>query len=144
MRQYSEVKELPFAAAALFEIIADVDSYAEFLPWCVASRVREKPDKETMIADLKIGYRGFTETFASRISLNRSERTVDTCQESGPFKYLRSKWYILDAAENRSMVHFEIEFEFKSILLETMMGAVFETATQKMMSAFEKRAGELL
>ena len=144
MRQYSEVKELPFAAAALFEIIADVDSYAEFLPWCVASRVREKPDDETMIADLKIGYRGFTETFASRISLNRSDSTVDTCQESGPFKYLRSKWYILDAAENTSMVHFQIEFEFKSVLLETMMGMVFEAAAQKMISAFEKRAGSLL
>ena len=140
MRQYSEVKELPFAAADLFEIIADVDSYADFLPWCIASRVREKPNDDTMIADLKIGYRGFTETFASRVSLNRLKGTVDTYQESGPFKYLRSKWHILDAAENLSVVHFEIEFEFKSVLLETMMGVVFETAARKMISAFEKRA----
>ena len=144
MTTHREKRVLAHRPEQLFELVADVQRYPEFLPWCVASRVREKPDKETMIADLKIGYRGFTETFASRISLNRSERTVDTCQESGPFKYLRSKWYILDVAENKSMVHFEIEFEFKSILLETMMGAVFETATQKMMSAFEKRAGELL
>ncbi len=140
MRQYSEVKELPFAAADLFEIIADVDSYADFLPWCVASRVREKPNDVTLIADLKIGYRGFTETFASRVSLDRSEGTIDTCQESGPFRYLRSKWYILEAAKNTSVVHFEIEFEFKSVLLETMMGVVFETAARKMISAFEKRA----
>ncbi len=144
MRQFSEVKELPYSAAALFEIISDVDNYGEFLPWCVASRVRERPDSNTMIADLKIGYGGMTETFASRVTLDRSELTVDTVQESGPFRYLESNWHSLDRGKNYSTVNFEIAFEFRSVLLESMMGVVFEAAAHKMISAFEGRAAALL
>jgi len=144
VREFSEVKELPYPAAALFEIIADVDNYAEFLPWCVASRVRERPDSNTMIADLKIGYGGLTETFTSLVSLDRSELTVETQQESGPFNHLHSKWHISDSGENYSIVNFEIAFEFKSVLMESMMGAVFEAATHKMIAAFEERADSLL
>ena len=144
MRQFSEVNELPYPAVALFEIISDVDNYGEFLPWCVASRVRERPDSNTLIADLKIGYGGMTETFASRVFLDRSELTVDTVQESGPFRYLESKWHILDKGENYSTVNFDIAFEFRSVILESMMGAVFEAAAHKMIAAFEARAAALL
>ena len=99
---------------------------------------------DTMIADLKIGYGGMTETFASRVSLDRSEMTVDTVQESGPFRHLESKWHILDRGKNYSIVNFKIAFEFRSVLLESMMGAVFEAAAHKMIAAFEERAAALL
>ena len=97
-----------------------------------------------MIADLKIGYGGMTEIFASRVILDRSELTVDTVQESGPFRYLESKWHILDRGKDYSIVNFEIAFEFRSVLLESMMGVVFEAAAHKMIAAFEGRAAALL
>ncbi len=122
----------------------DVDKYAEFLPWCVASRVRKSNDNGSLIADLSIGYGSLREKFTSSVSSDRDELRVTTTQAAGPFKHLRSEWRLLNVTDGGSMISFEIEFEFRSFLLEKVIGAVFESAAHKMISAFEKRANDIL
>lgn len=143
MHSYSEQRRLPHPAEDLYGIITDVDQYAEFLPWCVASRVRERRNG-TMIADLVIGYGGIRESFTSRVELDPVGRQVSTTQESGPFKHLKSTWTLSPDGERSTLVDFEISFEFRSILLEKLIGAIFERAARKMVAAFEDRAATLL
>ena len=144
MRRFSETKYLPHPSLDLFDIIVDVDKYAEFLPWCVASRVRQSNDDGSLIADLSIGYGSLREKFTSSVSSDRDELRVTTTQAAGPFKHLRSEWRLLNVTDGGTMISFEIEFEFRSFLLEKVIGAVFESAAHKMISAFEKRANDIL
>ena len=144
MRTFSETKHLPFSAHDLYEIVIDVDRYDEFLPWCVASRVRECRDDGTLIADLSIGYGSLREKFTSHVTADPDTLTVATRQYSGPFRYLQSNWYLEADEQGGTIVSFEIEFEFRSILLENLIGAVFEAAARKMISAFEARAARLV
>ena len=144
MRRFSETKYLPHPPLDLFDIIVDVDKYAEFLPWCVASRVRQRNDDGSLIADLSIGYGSLREKFTSSVSSDRDELRVTTTQAAGPFKYLRSEWQLLDVSDGGTTLSFEIEFEFRSFLLEKVIGTIFESAVHKMISAFEKRAADVL
>ena len=144
MRKFSETKYLPYPSLDLFDIIVDVDKYAEFLPWCVASRVRQRRGDGSLIADLSIGYGSLREKFTSSVSSDREELRVITTQAVGPFKHLRSEWRLLKGSDGCTKVSFEIEFEFRSLLLEKLIGAVFESAAHKMISSFEKRAADIL
>ena len=143
MRTFSETKHLPFAAHDLYEIVVDVDRYDEFLPWCVASRVRERRDDGTLIADLSIGYGSLREKFTSHVTADPEALTVATGQQSGPFRHMQSRWSLETDEQGGTRVSFEMEFEFRSILLENLIGAVFEAAARKMISAFETRATQL-
>lgn len=144
MRKFSETKHLPYPSSDLFDIIVDIDKYAEFLPWCVASRVRQRHDDGSLTADLSIGYGSLRERFTSNVSSDRAELRVTTTQAAGPFRHLRSEWRLLDGRDGGTTVSFEIEFEFRSFLLEKIIGAIFESAAHKMISAFEKRAADIL
>lgn len=144
MRRFSETKYLSFQSLDLFDIIVDVDKYAEFLPWCMASRVRQRNGDGFLIADLSIGYGSLREKFTSSVSSDREKLRVITTQTIGPFKHLRSEWRLLDGIDGRTEVSFDIEFEFRSFLLEKLIGAVFESAAHKMISAFETRAAAIL
>jgi coenzyme Q-binding protein COQ10 len=144
VRRFSEIKYLPHPSLDLFDIIVDVDKYAEFLPWCVASRVRQRNVDGSLIADLSIGYGSLREKFTSSISSDRKKLSVVTTQAVGPFRHLRSEWWLLDVSDGRTKVSFEIEFEFRSFLLEKLIGAIFESAAHKMISAFERRAADIL
>lgn len=143
MRTFSETKHLPFAARDLYEIVIDVDQYAEFLPWCVASRVRERHADGTLIADLSIGYGSLREKFTSHVMPDPDTLTVTTTQHSGPFRHMQSQWSLASDENGGTTVSFDIEFEFRSVLLEKLIGAVFESAARKMISAFEERATQL-
>ena len=142
MRIFNETKYLPYAARDLYNIIIDVDRYHEFLPWCVASRVRERRDDGSLIADLCIGYGSLREMFTSHVVGDPYAMTVESTQHNGPFRHMRSYWSLKEESNGGSIVSFQIEFEFRSILLEKLIGAVFEAATSKMISAFEERASQ--
>lgn len=146
MPSHSETRELPYKAQQMFDLVADVDRYPEFLPWCEAARVRSRvPDgpKEVMLADLVIGFKVFRERFGSRVDLYGEAMKIDTEYLDGPFKYLVSTWQFEDIGENRCKVGFEVDFEFRNRILQGAAGLFFNEAMQRVVRAFEARAEAL-
>jgi coenzyme Q-binding protein COQ10 len=128
----------------MFDLVADIDSYTDFLPWCVASRVFERPSDDQLMADLTVGYKSLSETFTSQVTLNRpTEIIVDYVD--GPLKYLKNHWTFTPAGPggNHCRIDFYLTFEFKSKFLQKMMGIFFHEAVKRMVRAFEKRAHEI-
>ncbi len=139
MPTHAEQKLLPYTPQQLFDLVADVDRYQEFLPWCVASRVNSR-DGNVIHADLVIGFKMFREKFTSEVTLNRPER-IDVKYAHGPFKYLNNHWvFIPEEGGSKTTIDFYVDFEFRSKLLQSLIGAVFNEAVQRMVRAFEKRA----
>jgi coenzyme Q-binding protein COQ10 len=154
MSGHSEKRFLPYAPAQLFELVAAVDRYPEFLPWCLAARVRPAgtlpgtPRKSLLVADLLIGFRMMRARYTSRITLQAPSRIDVTCIE-GPFRYLSNHWAFEPVAPSDAhpsggtMISFHIEFAFRSSLLQSLMGVLFDEATSRMVAAFEDRAKRL-
>jgi coenzyme Q-binding protein COQ10 len=141
MPRHSETKHLPYAPEQLFEMVADVARYDEFLPWVVAVRVRSSSEAET-VADLVVGFNAFKERFASRVTKQRPDRIIVDSIE-GPLKYLKNEWRFEAAPEGGTNVFFSVDFAFKSRLFETLAGAMFDRALRRMTGAFEQRAATL-
>jgi coenzyme Q-binding protein COQ10 len=140
MPTYSEQRTLPYTAEQLFALVADVERYPEFLPWCLDARIYERrPDRIT--AELAIGFRLLRERFISRVVLDPPRR-IDVTYEQGPFEYLNSYWVFTPVAGG-CRVDFFVDFEFRSRLLQKVMGVVFGEAVRRMVGAFEKRAHNL-
>jgi len=125
----------------MFDLVAAVELYPEFLPWCKAARIRERKD-DLIVADLVIGFKGVTERFTSRVTLDSTIPKIDVSYEDGPFKYLENKW-IFEKSADGCVIDFYVDFEFRSRLLQGLMGLVFTEAVRKMVHAFEKRADAL-
>lgn len=142
MPSHAERRPLPFAPELLFDLVADVARYPEFLPWCVATRVRKGGTDEGFEADMTIGFKVFRESFLSRIKLDRPNR-IDVNYVYGPFKYLTNKWIFEPQPNGHCIIDFHVDFEFRSHLLERLIGSVFTEAVHRMVSAFEKRAYDL-
>ena len=141
MPRHSETKHLPYTPAQLFDLVADVGRYAEFLPWVVAVRVRSSTEVET-IADLVVGFNAFKERFTSRVTKQAPDRiTVDYIE--GPLKYLKNEWRFEPAPGGGSNVYFSVDFAFKSRIFETIAGQMFDRALRRMTGAFEARAADL-
>lgn len=141
MPRHSEIKHLPYSPAQLFDLVADVGRYAEFLPWVVAVRVRSSGETET-IADLVVGFNAFKERFTSRVSKQAPDRiTVDYIE--GPLKYLKNEWRFEQAVDGGTDVYFSVDFAFKSRIFETIAGQMFDRALRRMIGAFEIRAAAL-
>lgn len=135
--------EVPYTADQMFALVADVERYPEFLPWCVALRVvsrRAQDPLEFLTADMVVAYRVFREQFRSLVRLDRAGRRIEVDYVDGPFRSLKNVWTFQDRPEGGSIVDFSIEFEFKSILLQATAHAVFEKAFLKMSEAFVARA----
>ena len=122
----------------MFDLIADVEKYPEFLPWCVSTRIRSRDD-DAIVADMMIGYKVFRERFTSRVVLDRPDR-IDVTYHNGPFRYLNNHWRFLANGEGGCEIDFFIDFEFRSRLLGRLIGPVFNEAVRIMVRAFEKRA----
>ncbi len=137
MPTHAEKRLLPYTPAQMFDLVADVAKYPQFLPWCVGARVRSKTDKE-IVADLTIGYGPFRESFTSRVNLDRPGR-IDVRYEKGPFKYLNNHW-LFNAVSSGTEVDFFVDFEFHSRILQAAIGLVFNEAVRRMVAAFHKRA----
>src|SRR5437763_12173732 len=139
--RHSETKHLPYTPEQLFELVADVQRYGEFLPWVVAVRVRSSSETET-IADLVVGFNAFKERFTSRVVKERPARICVDYVE-GPLKYLHNEWAFDRAADGGTNVGFSVDFAFKSRIFETLAGSMFDRALRRMISAFEQRAAAL-
>jgi coenzyme Q-binding protein COQ10 len=137
MPTHAEKQIVPYTQEQLFDLVADVDKYPRFLPWCVAARVRHRADPQ-LICDLTIGFGPFRESFTSRVTLDRPRR-VDVKYEKGPFRYLNNQWGFAPH-EGGTEVAFFVDFEFRSRLLQAAIGVVFNEATRRMVNAFRKRA----
>jgi coenzyme Q-binding protein COQ10 len=140
MPTHAERQIVPYRPDQLFDIVADVGQYPQFLPWCVAARVRSRTERE-LIADLTIGFGPFRESFASRVTLDRPQR-VKVRYENGPFRYLNNQWVFIPHPQGCE-VDFFVDFEFRSRILQAAIGLVFNEAVRRMVGAFNKRAREV-
>lgn len=140
MPRHSEQKFLPYTPEQLFELVADVKRYDEFLPWVTAVRVRSSSETE-MVADLIVGFGAFRERFTSRVRKNRpSHITVDYVE--GPLKFLHNEWRF-EPAHGGTNLDFTVDFAFRNRIFEAVAGQVFDRALRKMTIAFEERAAAL-
>lgn len=146
MPTHSEDRHMPYSARQMYDLVADVARYPEFLPWCAAARIRSRRplgSSEEMLADLVISFKVFRERFGSRVVLHESERAIDTEYLDGPFKYMKSNWVFTDAEDGGCHVKFFVDFEFKNAVLQGIIGLVFNEAMQRIVRAFETRAEQL-
>jgi coenzyme Q-binding protein COQ10 len=144
MPRHHETRVLPYSPKQMFDLVADVERYAEFLPWCAGSKIKWRKGN-VFNADVEIGYKIFRETFNSNVVLDPHEK-VDVVYQSGPFAHLRNYWSFKPVKVKRAThceVEFDVDFRFNSGILNAAISLVFEEAVKKMITAFEKRAGEI-
>lgn len=140
MPKHSETRRLPYTSEQMFDLVADVRRYPEFLPWVTAMRVRKDTPGETL-ADMIVGFKGLRETFTSRVTKERAE-TIHVDYLEGPLKYLRNDWRFRPAPSGCE-VDFAVDFQFKNRVFEMLAGQVFAMALRRMIGAFEDRAKTL-
>lgn len=143
--RHSERRVVAYTPAQLFELVADVPRYPEFLPWCHAGRIRRRESPTVQIAELAIGFGPFHEKFASRVVLTPDGPDgprIDTTGIEGPFRRLVSRWVFRPHPEG-CQIDFELEFDFRSMLLQQTVRLLFAEAVKRMVSAFEARAHQL-
>jgi coenzyme Q-binding protein COQ10 len=142
MPTHAQQKTLPYRPDQMFDLVADIERYPEFLPWCLACRVRKR-DGDVIWGDLMVGFKVFRETFTSKVTLSRPDR-IDVEYINGPFRYLNNHWIFLPEDGGRATtLDFFIDFEFRSRLLQTVARAAFNEAVMRMVGAFEARAHAL-
>lgn len=135
--------DVAYSAAQMFALVADIEEYPEFLPWCVALRVVERQRdgaQEMVAADMIVAYRVFRERFRSLVRLNPGAGSIDVEYIDGPFRSLRNSWSFADRPGGGSRVDFSIAFEFRNIILQKTAQAVFDKAFLSMTEAFIDRA----
>jgi coenzyme Q-binding protein COQ10 len=137
MPTHAEKRILRQTPEQLFQLVADVHRYPEFLPWCVGARVLSR-DEHKLVADLTIGFKMFRETFRSEVTLERPH-VVRVRYLDGPFRYLNNTWKFTPVPQGTE-VDFFVDFEFRSRLLQAVIGTVFNEAVRLMVRAFERRA----
>jgi coenzyme Q-binding protein COQ10 len=140
MPTHAEKRILRHTPEQLFALVADVHRYPEFLPWCVGARVISRNENK-LIADLTIGFKMFRETFRSEVTLEHPDM-VRVTYLNGPFRYLNNTWKFTPV-EQGTEVDFFVDFEFRSRLLQMVIGTVFNEAVRLMVRAFERRAMSL-
>ena len=141
MPRHSETKHLPYTPEQLFDLVADIARYDEFLPWVVAVRITSSSETET-VADLVVGFNAFKERFTSRVKKDRPHR-IDVDYVEGPLKYLHNEWRFEPAADGGTNLCFAVDFAFKSRIFEALAGQMFDRALRRMTGAFETRAAAL-
>lgn len=141
MPKHSETRHLPYSPEQMFELVADVRRYPEFLPWVSAIRVRS--DEETqMVADMIVGFKGLRETFTSKVQKERPDH-IRVDYLDGPLKHLNNDWKFRPDGKGGCLVDFCVDFQFKNRMFEMLAGQVFDRALRKMIGAFEERAAAL-
>ncbi|MGL4310003.1 MAG: type II toxin-antitoxin system RatA family toxin [Paracoccaceae bacterium] len=144
MPTHAETRKLPYTAQQMYDLVADIARYPEFLPWTAAARIRSRmprPDgAEVVEADLVISFKVFRERFGSRVVLFPGVKRIETEYLDGPFKHMKSDWAFRDLPEGGSEVSFFVDFEFRNAILQKIIGLVFNEAMQRVVRAFEARA----
>ena len=136
-----EVVALPYSREQMFDLVADVGRYGEFLPWVVATRVRSNSETE-MVADMVVGFKSLREKFTSRIEKSRPDH-IEVHYVDGPMRDLDNRWDFEPLPHGGCEVHFCVDFAFKNKVFEALAGQYFDRAFRKMVAAFEARAAEL-
>ncbi len=136
-----EVRRLPYTAEQMFDLVADVGRYAEFLPWVVATRIKSDSEAE-MVADMLVGFKALREKFTSKVLKQRHEE-IEVMYLDGPLKDLDNTWRFKDLPEGGCEVDFCVEFAFRNRVFEALAGQYFDRAFRKMVGAFEARAEQL-
>jgi coenzyme Q-binding protein COQ10 len=140
MPRHFESRTLPYGPERMFDLVADIESYPQFLPWCVGARILARRGN-VVEADLMVGFRMLRETFTSEVTLVRPER-IDVRYTRGPLRYLHNQWLFSPEGAG-CRIDFDIDFEFRSRLLRKMMEPLFHEAVRRMVQAFSQRAAAL-
>ena len=146
MPRFSNKRCVQHTAEQMFDLVADVERYPQFVPLCQSLRVRKRTEeggKEVIVADMTVAYKLVRETFTSRVTLDRSNLEILVEYLEGPFRRLNNRWRFRPVGERVCDVEFYIAYEFRSRTLGMLMGAVFDAAFRRFASAFEKRADQV-
>ena len=141
MRTHKETYNINANKETIFNVIANIENYPTFLPWCIGARITDTNQLSDILiqrAELVIAFKSFRESFFSDIQLNKKIWTINIQSNKKPFKSLKGQW-IIQEKDNHCEVSFEIKFEFKSIILEKIIGVVFFNAVKSIVKAFEEQ-----
>lgn len=141
MTAYKEKVVVPYTTQQMYDLVAGVERYPEFLPWCIGARILKR-DGNILYADLVIGWKVLRERFSSKVVLNPLQ-SVQFDYTNGPLKYLHGDWRFSPTAQGGTLVEFQVDFEFKSKALSLVMGGVFSELVHRMVGAYEARANQL-
>jgi coenzyme Q-binding protein COQ10 len=144
--KFTKIHRVRHSAGEMFDLVADVEKYPEFLPLCeeltVRSR-RERDSAEILVAAMTVGYKAIRQTFTTQVVLDRPHLKIDVQYLDGPFRHLHNEWRFEPIAEKHCDVHFDIDYEFRSRSLGMLMGTMFDAAFRRFTVAFEQRADEV-
>ena len=141
MPHIAETRRLPYSAEQMFDLVADVKHYAEFLPWVVATRIKSDSDTE-MVADMLVGFNALREKFTSKVHKRRPQ-SIAVEYVDGPLRQLENVWTFTPDGPNACVVDFHVDFTFRNALFEKLAGQYLDRAFRKMVAAFETRAASL-
>jgi coenzyme Q-binding protein COQ10 len=141
MPTHAEKRVLPYTPEQLYDLVAQIERYPEFLPWCVAARIRRR-EGNTVVADLVIGFKMMRERYTSRVTLDRPHR-IDVAYLEGPLKHMNNHWVFAPHPSGGTEIDFFVDFEFHSKVLQALIGALFHEALRRLVGAFEVRARQL-
>ena len=138
MVKYSVTKRLNHSNTQMFDLISDVGKYPDFLPWCISTNIYNQSN-DIFYSDMEIGFKLIKESFTSKVTVIESKKVYSEAI-SGPFKKMNNIWEIDYVSDKECEINLSIEFDFKSFLLQNIIGKLFENASKKMIIAFEERA----
>ncbi|UHS56567.1 type II toxin-antitoxin system RatA family toxin [Agrobacterium vaccinii] len=146
MPQFETRRPVKHSPERMYNLVADVEKYPEFLPLCDGLTVRSRKERDTktlLVADMTVGYKAFRETFTTQVLLKPDENAIDVKYLDGPFKYLDNRWRFEPTEDGGCSVYFFIDYEFKSRILGAVMGSMFDRAFRMFAEAFEARADKI-
>ncbi len=144
--KFEKVHPVRHSSDDMFKLVADVESYPQFLPLCEGLTVRsrrQKGGREMLVADMTVGYKQIRETFTTQVLLKPEDRIIEVKYLDGPFRYLENRWTFAPRDDGGCDVHFFIDYEFRRRLLGALMGSMFDRAFKRFTAAFEERADKL-
>lgn len=145
MQSFATRRHVPFTAAQMFALVADIERYPEFLPFCTGLKVlsrRKLGQGEEIVARMSVGYKAIAESFTTRVVTEPEVKRIDVSYLNGPFKHLENRWKLIDEPKG-STIDFFIAYEFKSRLFAMLVGAMFDQIFRSFAEAFEKRARDI-
>jgi coenzyme Q-binding protein COQ10 len=147
MPKFSDKRRVRHPATDMFDLVADVERYPEFVPMCRELKVRQRTKRadgvEVIVADMTVAYKLIHETFSSRVTLDRPNLQILVEYLKGPFSHMDNRWTFRPTGERSCEVEFFISYEFRSALLGMLMGAMFDVAFRRFTAAFEQRADRI-
>jgi coenzyme Q-binding protein COQ10 len=148
MHRYHDTQQSPYSARQIFDLVMDIERYPEFLPWCRAARILER-SAGRMKAELVVSFKHITESYVSEVTYTEPDDrqgaggVIDVRLLQGPFRHLSNHWQFTPLAQGGTEIALELEFQFRSRLLDSLIGLLFGKATSKMAMAFKQRADAL-